>query len=127
MGNVRFIGELFKLGMLTPKIMVECVDMLLGNQDDESYECLCKLLTTIGQKLEENIITIFKSGNRNAKSRWMPDEKFMPKTFDKLKALSNDLNLSSRIRFALLVSNWLKSNIMFPFFIKSDKLWMGNF
>ena len=31
LGNVRFIGELYKLQMLTPKIMVDCVQMLLGN------------------------------------------------------------------------------------------------
>jgi len=30
LGNVRFIGELYKLKMLTPKIMVECVMMLLS-------------------------------------------------------------------------------------------------
>ena len=30
LGNVRFIGELYKLQMMTPRIMVECVNMLLG-------------------------------------------------------------------------------------------------
>jgi len=30
LGNVRFIGELYKLQMLSPKIMVQCVRMLLG-------------------------------------------------------------------------------------------------
>lgn len=30
LGNVRFIGELYKLQMLSAKIMVECVKMLLG-------------------------------------------------------------------------------------------------
>lgn len=30
LGNVRFIGELYKLQMLSAKIMVECVRMLLG-------------------------------------------------------------------------------------------------
>lgn len=30
LGNVRFIGELYKLHMLSAKIMVECVKMLLG-------------------------------------------------------------------------------------------------
>jgi len=30
LGNVRFIGELYKLHMLTPKIMVACVSMLIG-------------------------------------------------------------------------------------------------
>lgn len=30
LGNVRFIGELYKLQMLTPKIMVSCVRLLLS-------------------------------------------------------------------------------------------------
>jgi translation initiation factor 4G len=32
LGNVRFIGELFKLQMLSPKIMVSCVKLLLSKQ-----------------------------------------------------------------------------------------------
>lgn len=51
-GNIRFIGELYKLQMLTCKIMHNCVNHLLNLGDEESLECLCKLLTTIGQGLE---------------------------------------------------------------------------
>lgn len=53
-GNVRFIGELFKQGMLTTKIMMQCLRMLLQSIEEESLECLCKLLTTIGRDLEIN-------------------------------------------------------------------------
>jgi translation initiation factor 4G len=35
LGNVRFIGELYKVQMLTPKIMVECVGMLLGKSHNK--------------------------------------------------------------------------------------------
>jgi hypothetical protein len=48
----RFIGELFKLGMLTTNIMQRCIKDLLAEGDEESLECLCKLLTTIGKDLE---------------------------------------------------------------------------
>jgi len=48
----RFIGELFKLGMLTTNIMQRCIKDLLQEGDEESLECLCKLLTTIGKDLE---------------------------------------------------------------------------
>ncbi|XP_069700452.1 eukaryotic translation initiation factor 4 gamma 3-like isoform X2 [Periplaneta americana] len=51
-GNIRFIGELFKLGMLTTNIMQRCIKHLLSEGDEESLECLCKLLTTIGKDLE---------------------------------------------------------------------------
>ena len=41
----RFIGELYKLGMLTARIMHECVRKLLnsGPSDEVSLECLCRL------------------------------------------------------------------------------------
>ncbi|KAJ8985507.1 hypothetical protein NQ317_015051 [Molorchus minor] len=51
-GNIRFIGELFKKGMLTVNIMNRCLTNLLDHKDEESLECLCKLLTTIGKELE---------------------------------------------------------------------------
>ncbi|XP_067049719.1 eukaryotic translation initiation factor 4 gamma 1-like isoform X3 [Acropora muricata] len=52
LGNIRFIGELFKLKMLTENIMHDCVVKLLRSNDEESFECLCKLLVTIGKDLD---------------------------------------------------------------------------
>ncbi|KAF4598714.1 hypothetical protein EYR38_007122 [Pleurotus pulmonarius] len=52
---IKFIGELFKLQMLTERIMHECVKKLLGNVDnpeEEEIESLCKLLSTVGQFLD---------------------------------------------------------------------------
>lgn len=51
-GNIKFIGELFKLKMLTEAIMHDCVVKLLKHHDAESLECLCRLLTTIGKDLD---------------------------------------------------------------------------
>lgn len=51
-GNVRFIGELYKLKMLKSKIMVYCMNYLIEELEEEKLECLCKLLTTIGQQVE---------------------------------------------------------------------------
>jgi len=48
----RFIGELYKQQMLTTKIMHRCIRHLLDQNDEDSLECLCKLLTTIGKDLE---------------------------------------------------------------------------
>ena len=56
LGLIQFIGELYKMQMLTERIMHECIKMLLGNFDDpkeEEIESLCRLLTTIG-KLFDN-------------------------------------------------------------------------
>jgi translation initiation factor 4G len=52
LGNIRFIGELYKLQMLTARIMHEIINKLVGSIDEESLECLCWLLTTIGKDLE---------------------------------------------------------------------------
>lgn len=52
-GIVRFIGELFKFNMLTQKIISKCIKHLLSCDQEESLECLCKLLTTVGQMMEK--------------------------------------------------------------------------
>jgi translation initiation factor 4G len=55
LGNVRFIGELYKKGLLTEKIMHVCIVKLLGGEaipHEEDLEALCKLLTTIGTMID---------------------------------------------------------------------------
>lgn len=53
LGNIKFIGELFKLKMLTDKVMHQCIVQLLGarpgstNPAEESLESLCQLLGTV--------------------------------------------------------------------------------
>ena len=54
LGNIRFIGELFKLNMLTEGIMNDCIERLLKQEsDEENIECLCRLLTTIGKEVDK--------------------------------------------------------------------------
>ena len=56
LGLVRFIGELFKLGMLTERIMHECVKKLVdyeGTPDEAEVESLTSLLRTIGKQLDD--------------------------------------------------------------------------
>ncbi|KAF8339399.1 armadillo-type protein [Amanita rubescens] len=55
LGLIKFIGELFKLQMLTERIMHECIKKLLGNMHDpeeEEIESLCTLMTTVGSLLD---------------------------------------------------------------------------
>ncbi|XP_055629534.1 eukaryotic translation initiation factor 4 gamma 1-like [Toxorhynchites rutilus septentrionalis] len=56
LGTVRFIGELYKQEQLTCKIMYGCINILLDEDmlEEESLECLCKLLTTIGARMEKD-------------------------------------------------------------------------
>ncbi|KAL6112475.1 eif4g3 [Pungitius sinensis] len=83
-GNIRFIGELFKLKMLTEAIMHDCVVKLLKNHDEESLECLCRLLTTIGKDLDFE----------KAKPR-------MDQYFHQMEKIVKERKVSSRIRFML--------------------------
>ena len=57
---IRFIGELFLQDLVTLPIMIACISQLLTNVRDEAGEAsedsiqgLCKLLTTVGGKVEE--------------------------------------------------------------------------
>ncbi|KAM6495305.1 Armadillo-type fold [Amanita muscaria] len=55
LGLIKFIGELFKLQMLTERIMHECIKKLLGNvqnPEEEEIESSCKLLSTVGALLD---------------------------------------------------------------------------
>lgn len=46
--------------------MHSCVNHLLSEGDEESLECLCKLLTTIGQNLEKAVVDNKKEAEANA-------------------------------------------------------------
>jgi translation initiation factor 4G len=52
LGLIKFIGEMFKLQMLTERIMHECVKKLLVNPEEEDIESVCQLLTSVGQLLD---------------------------------------------------------------------------
>ncbi|XP_016103618.1 eukaryotic translation initiation factor 4 gamma 1a isoform X8 [Sinocyclocheilus grahami] len=84
LGNIKFIGELFKLKMLTEPIMHDCIVKLLKNHDEESLECLCRLLSTIGKDLDFE----------KAKPR-------MDQYFHQMEKIIKDRKTSSRIRFML--------------------------
>lgn len=110
LGNVRFIGELYKLQMLTPKIMVECVQLLLYAPDEEKLECLCKLLSTVGQKLDIQLQALEDAANRGDRPKFVPEQKWMKRIFNQLKELSENKKFSSRIRFAILDVVELREN-----------------
>uniref|UniRef100_A0A671XXK8 Eukaryotic translation initiation factor 4 gamma 1 n=1 Tax=Sparus aurata TaxID=8175 RepID=A0A671XXK8_SPAAU len=84
LGNIKFIGELFKLKMLTEVIMHDCIVKLLKNHDEESLECLCRLLSTIGKDLDFE----------KAKPR-------MDQYFNQMEKIIKEKKTSSRIRFML--------------------------
>lgn len=89
MGNVRFIGELCKKGIIKTNIMHECIRDLLFRPvvDEQMLELVCKLLRTVGELLES-------TANNDQR---MAFESY----FDKLAALASDKRVNSRIRFSM--------------------------
>jgi len=74
--------------------------------EEENLECLCKLFTTVGHKLESNLSDLEQRSKTNEQEKkWSPEPKWMHNVFAKLKKLSQDKKLTSRIRFALLVGH----------------------
>ncbi|KAL8901149.1 MAG: hypothetical protein Q9207_005339 [Kuettlingeria erythrocarpa] len=89
LGLVRFIGELFKLNMLTERIMHECVKKLVdyeGVPDEAEVESLTSLLKTIGANLDAT-----EKGHQ-----------LMDIYFVRIKAMTETPNLPSRLKFMLM-------------------------
>jgi len=87
---IKFIGELFKLQMLTERIMHQCVKKLLGNvenPEEAEIASLCTLLTTVGGILD------------TAKAR-----KHMDVYSSRMKELMKSGDVRSRMQFMLQVS-----------------------
>ncbi|XP_058825642.1 eukaryotic translation initiation factor 4 gamma 3-like isoform X2 [Topomyia yanbarensis] len=98
LGTIRFIGELFKHKLLTHKIMYSCINILLSEDmlDEETLECLCKLLTTIGGRMEQEC-----------------DPNGLQYCFDRLQEIADKkstLQVCSRIRFMILDIMDLRKN-----------------
>uniref|UniRef100_H2ZK86 Eukaryotic translation initiation factor 4 gamma 3 n=1 Tax=Ciona savignyi TaxID=51511 RepID=H2ZK86_CIOSA len=100
LGNIRLIGELFKLQMLTESIMHNCIMSLFRARDDDSLESLCRLLTTIGKDLDHT----------KGKTR-------MDQYFEQINKIVREQKTSSRVRFMLKdvidlrLNNWVQRAI----------------
>ncbi|CAN8097265.1 unnamed protein product [Discula destructiva] len=89
LGLIQFIGELFRLGMLTERIMHECVRKLLdfsGEPDEAEIESLTKLLRTIGADLDNT-----EKGTA-----------MMNAYFQRIQTLVDSPGLPSRLQFMLM-------------------------
>lgn len=56
-GHMKFLGELFCVGLLSKDLTHYCVNKLFGdveNPDEKNIECLCTLMTIIGCRLEQS-------------------------------------------------------------------------
>lgn len=89
LGNVRFIGELYRRGCLLSSVVLTVIDTLLKRRDEVSLECLCILLTIIGRILE-------------IQCREKPETKQeLDKHFAEIEMIMNDHQTSALVRFLI--------------------------
>ncbi|XP_066154239.1 eukaryotic translation initiation factor 4 gamma 2 [Euwallacea fornicatus] len=87
LGNIKFIGELGKLEILSETILHRCIRELLvrrGDDPSEDLECLCQIMRTCGRILDTE-------RGRN----------LMEQYFDRMRSLAENVDLQPRIRFML--------------------------
>ena len=108
LGNIRFVGELYKQGLLQMVTMHSCIQELLGTsakwndiREDQDIELLCRLITTVGETLEQ------KSKASKDKSHIAQFNSY----FDRMYELSRDKTLNSRMRFAIEEVISLRNNM----------------
>ncbi|CAF1304281.1 unnamed protein product [Rotaria sordida] len=90
LGNIVFIGELFQVQIFPHTIIYDCIEYLLRDKTDEaSLECLCNLLRTIGDKLDNKVKK--KSTNKSK----------LEKYYCHLNTIVKEQKASARIRFMI--------------------------
>ena len=56
LGNIRFIGELYIKDVVSINIVLQCINILFHSiektKEGIHIECLCKLMTTVGEKFD---------------------------------------------------------------------------
>ena len=102
-GNVLFIGWLFRRSMLSEKIMHSCVVSLFQQEGEENLEALCKLFETIGKVLD-------KKGRKKDDTK-----KQMDIYFSNLKKMTGkDVKLPNRVKFMILDLIEMRNNQWVP-------------
>ncbi|EIM91308.1 ARM repeat-containing protein [Stereum hirsutum FP-91666 SS1] len=80
LGLVRLMGELFKLQMITERIMHECLRQLIKDGGEPGLESICGLMRTVGQILDSK-----------------PMRPCMDVYFDNMKQLTLDPRIEPRV------------------------------
>ena len=113
-GNIKFIGELFAQKILNDKIMHESGKRLLGSKDEDTIECLCKLMVSMsasedeGRRLRGDVqFTIGKLLDREEARH------YMDYYFDQMKQMANEMGKrpgGNRLKFMLIDTLELRKN-----------------
>ena len=97
LGNIQFIGELFRVNIVSTAVLTSCIGKLLRSADppeEEALETLCRLLTSVGQQLQEKL-NERRDGDDKAKA-------FMEAVFKRLRRYADARDkYSPRVRFLI--------------------------
>ncbi|CCK70065.1 translation initiation factor eIF4G KNAG_0D03190 [Huiozyma naganishii CBS 8797] len=98
LGLLRFIGYLYRLNLLTGKMMFECFRRLMKDLNDipseDILESVVELLTTVGKQFEHDS---FSTGRGSLSGSVLFD-----KLFQQLQAVIDEGKISSRIKFKII-------------------------
>ncbi|KAJ1530338.1 hypothetical protein ONE63_005252 [Megalurothrips usitatus] len=104
LGNIKFIGELGKLGILAERVLHECIQQLLLDSKKkivkeaaEDLECLSQIMCTCGRLLDSEMA-----------------RGLMNQYFTRMKVLAENPELPRRIRFMLRDVIELRANRWIP-------------
>lgn len=111
LGNIKFIAELGRHGLIPEGIIHKCIVQLLSRRSSEpiasksdDLECLCQIMKTVGRQLDSN-----------DKARKLCDQ-----YFQQIKVYSTNTELPSRIRFMLQDVIELRDNQWLPRRVQKD-------
>ncbi|GFT18128.1 eukaryotic translation initiation factor 4 gamma 3 [Trichonephila clavipes] len=86
-GNIRFMGELYKFNMIQTVVILDCIKTLLKLADEDSLECFCWLMKTAGKEFES--------------SKDFEEKLPMDEYFTQIQKIVDNRLTCSRIRFML--------------------------
>lgn len=105
-GHMRFIGEIYIKDLVQGSVINEkCLKVLILETDEEQLVCLCKLLQTVGDKLEK----YYAKKAKTKKGREKKMHEVMPCYFTRIQQLAVE-HPSSRIRYMLQNLSEMRSN-----------------
>jgi translation initiation factor 4G len=94
-GTVRFVGDLYNVKLIANKLIrQEIIEKLLVDPSDTDLECVCRLLTTIGKRLE-------REGDRlkDNQEKYYKFRNLINMYFSSVDNLSNNTKYSNRTRY----------------------------
>ena len=97
-GNMRLICELYTIGEISEKVIIECFSSLFNEPNDQKVEIICQMTMKIANFI---IGATIAEGRRKRKPKTNIDIPFLQTIIDRLFELQTGKLLSSRVKFKI--------------------------